>query len=199
MPNPPSDAGRVDVGFPTFADAFVPAPDAFVPNPPPPDGGVVRPDAAQPPPGGDAGQPNVQTNVADVAGSAVAHLGRASPDLTFTLAFDNRGPGAETLDIETLSFDLRLRTLKLAGVAVELTQKDYDLALFLVQHIGRLLSRGHIQQSVWGNAVEIPSRTIDTHVSRIRSKLNLRPEGGFKLTPIYNYGYRLERLQPSAA
>ncbi len=111
-------------------------------------------------------------------------------------AYPNQG--AETLDIETLSFDLRLRTLKLAGVAVELTQKEYDLALFLVQHIGRLLSRGHIQQSVWGNAVEIPSRTIDTHVSRIRSKLNLRPEGGFKLTPIYNYGYRLERLQASA-
>ncbi len=102
--------------------------------------------------------------------------------------------GAGTLDMESISFDLRLRTLTLAGAPVDLTQKEFDLALFLVQNIGRLLSRGHIQQSVWGNTVEIPSRTIDTHVSRIRTKLNLRPEGGFKLTPVYNYGYRLERL-----
>lgn len=108
-------------------------------------------------------------------------------------AYPNQGAG--TLEIESLAFDLRLRTLSLAGVPVDLTQKEYDLALFLMQNIGRLLSRGHIQQSVWGNAVEIPSRTIDTHVSRIRTKLNLRPEGGFKLTPVYNYGYRLERLQ----
>lgn len=107
-------------------------------------------------------------------------------------AYPNQRPG--TLDIESISFDLRLRTLTLAGAPVDLTQKEFDLALFLVQNIGRLLSRGHIQQSVWGNTVEIPSRTIDTHVSRIRTKLSLRPEGGFKLTPVYNYGYRLERL-----
>jgi DNA-binding response OmpR family regulator len=102
---------------------------------------------------------------------------------------------AESLEIETLRFDLRSRSLTVAGNAVELTQKEFDLALFLVQNIGRLLSRGHIQQSVWGNAVEIPSRTIDTHVSRIRTKLSLRPESGFKLTPVYNYGYRLEHLR----
>ena len=36
---------------------------------------------------------------------------------------------------------------------------------------------------------------MDTHVSRIRTKLNLRPDNGFKLTPVYNYGYRLEHLK----
>lgn len=111
-------------------------------------------------------------------------------------AYPNQG--ASTLAVESLCFDLRLRTLTLAGAPVDLTQKEYDLALFLMQNLGRLLSRGHLQQSVWGNAVEIPSRTIDTHVSRIRTKLNLRPEGGFKLTPVYNHGYRLERLQAVA-
>ena len=44
-------------------------------------------------------------------------------------------------------------------------------------------------------SVDVPSRTMDTHISRIRSKLNLRPETGFKLTPVYNYGYRLEQIK----
>lgn len=105
---------------------------------------------------------------------------------------------AESLTIETYSFDLKNQTLAHAGAAVELTQKEFDLALFLFQNLGRLLSRGHILSAVWGRAVEIPSRTMDTHVSRIRSKLNLRPESGFRLTPVYNYGYRLEQIGKAA-
>ena len=38
------------------------------------------------------------------------------------------------------------------------------------------------------------SRTVDTHVSRIRKKLEFGPERGLRLTPIYNFGYRLERV-----
>lgn len=104
----------------------------------------------------------------------------------------------ETLTIEAYSFDLKNQTVTLSGSAIDLTQKEFDLALFLFQNLGRLLSRGHILGAVWGRAVEIPSRTMDTHVSRIRTKLNLRPESGFKLTPVYNYGYRLEQIGKAA-
>ena len=104
---------------------------------------------------------------------------------------------AEALEIEGVRFDLKNRSVAVSGTAVELTQKEFELGLFLFQNVGRLLSRGHIQQAVWGSTVEIPSRTMDTHVSRIRTKLNLRPEFGFKLTPVYNYGYRLEQFHPA--
>jgi two-component system, OmpR family, response regulator RegX3 len=105
---------------------------------------------------------------------------------------------AESLTVDAYSFDLKHQSLSMGGSLVELTQKEFDLALFLFQNLGRLLSRGHILGAVWGRAVEIPSRTMDTHVSRIRTKLNLRPESGFKLTPVYNYGYRLEQLGKAA-
>ena len=77
---------------------------------------------------------------------------------------------------------------------VELTQKEFQLALLLLRNIGRPLSRGHIREMVWGRGSEVPSRTMDTHVSRVRTKLEMRPEFGFLLAPVYSYGYRLEQL-----
>ncbi len=41
------------------------------------------------------------------------------------------------------------------------------------------------------------SRSMDTHLSRLRIKLDLKPETGIVLTPVYNYGYRLERVNPA--
>ncbi len=97
-----------------------------------------------------------------------------------------------------LSIDCRNRQVKLDGVEVAMTQKDYELALFLLRNIGRLLSRGHILEAVWGQSAEINTRTVDTHVSRIRGKLQLTPENGWRLTAVYQHGYRLERVAADA-
>lgn len=91
-------------------------------------------------------------------------------------------------------FETRTGRLTMDGKSVELTQKEFDLALLFFRNIGRPLSRAYILEAVWARDVEIPSRTMDTHVSRVRSKLNLRPEHGFRLAPVYSYGYRLEQI-----
>ena len=87
------------------------------------------------------------------------------------------------------------------GVPVTLTQKEFALALLLFASLGRPLSRVTLLESVWGveddNAV--PTRTIDTHISRVRSKLSLKPENGYRLSTVYGYGYQLERLHAPAA
>lgn len=80
------------------------------------------------------------------------------------------------------------------GHAIDVTRKEFDLALLLFQHLGRPLSRATILEAVWGHESDIPSRTMDTHVSRVRTKLALRPENGFRLAPVYSYGYCLERI-----
>jgi len=80
------------------------------------------------------------------------------------------------------------------GERIDLTPKEFELTLVLFRNVGRLLSRGHLQESVWGRSGDLVTRTVDTHVSQVRKKLDLRTETGFRVVPIYNYGYRLEQV-----
>ena len=86
------------------------------------------------------------------------------------------------------------RSISIKRDAVDMTHKEFDLALFLFRNTGRILSRGHILETVWGTNPDINTRTIDTHVSRLRNKLNFNQYEGWRLSAIYQHGYRLERL-----
>ncbi len=79
---------------------------------------------------------------------------------------------------------------------VELTQKEFDLGLLLFRNAGRPLSRNHIREVVWGGDARLTSRTMDTHVSRLRTKLGLGTHSSYRVQPVYGYGYRLDRLDP---
>lgn len=110
-------------------------------------------------------------------------LRRAYPDLK-PAKHDQFGP---------YLFESQAARLTIAGKAVELTQKEFDLALFFFRHVGQPLSRATIQEAVWATDGKVDSRTIDTHVSRVRSKLGLRLGNGYRLAPVYSYGYQLEK------
>ena len=105
----------------------------------------------------------------------------------------------DVLEYGRLSVDCRKRQAKLDGEEVAMTQKDFELTVFLLRNMGRLLSRGHILEAVWGQSAEINTRTVDTHVSRIRGKLKLTAENGWRLSAVYQHGYRLERVAAAAA
>jgi two-component system response regulator RegX3 len=98
----------------------------------------------------------------------------------------------QVLEFGQYKLDLSTRKAFLNGVPIELTQKEFDLVSFLFRYAGRVLSRGHILESVWGRNPNLNTRTVDTHISRIRSKLDLRPEHGWQLKAVYQHGYRLE-------
>ncbi len=101
---------------------------------------------------------------------------------------------SKTLDFGAFCFDIRGSRLSRQGELIPLTQKEFDLAMLFFRNLGRPLSRATIHEAVWPREAEFSSRTMDTHVSRVRNKLGLQPENGFRLAPVYSYGYRLEQL-----
>jgi len=91
-------------------------------------------------------------------------------------------------------FDVAAGSVLLNRVQVKLTQKEFDLALLFFRHLGQPLSRATLIETLWSLDADTPSRTVDTHVSRVRSKLGLHAASGFRLEPVYGYGYLLEKM-----
>ena len=104
------------------------------------------------------------------------------------------GQGEKLLEYGSYRFNTTDKSLTRNGEPVELTEKEYQLALMLFTNIGRLLSRNHMLEAVWGVGPELATRTVDTHISRLRRKLALLPENGWRLKAVYQHGYRLEKV-----
>ena len=79
---------------------------------------------------------------------------------------------------------------------VDLAPKELELALLFFNNPGRLFSRDVISMSIWGREIPSTSRTIDTHLSNMRRKLQIKVENGVRLHASYALGYRLEFLAP---
>lgn len=104
----------------------------------------------------------------------------------------------ETLQVGEFRINSDDRNIFRNGEPIKLTNKEFDLAAFLFSNSGRLLSRDHILDSVWGHGPGLNTRTVDTHASRLRTKLGLSGEHGPALKAVYHYGYRLEILPANA-
>lgn len=106
----------------------------------------------------------------------------------------------EMLEFGPYRFFPESRSMAMNGQPVELKNREYDLALFLFQNMGRLLSRDHLKEIIWGQVPDVMSRSLDTHISRLRILLDLRPANGFIVTSVYGVGYRFEtteQVQPA--
>jgi DNA-binding response OmpR family regulator len=109
----------------------------------------------------------------------------------------SRGHGrdaGEAVEAGAFRIDLAGRTLHKDETLIELTQKEFDMAALLFRNVGRLLSRSYLLDTVWGISADVSTRTVDTHASQLRTKLRLYPEEGWRLSAVYQHGYRLERV-----
>jgi phosphate regulon transcriptional regulator PhoB len=101
------------------------------------------------------------------------------------------GEAARPLTVGTVSLDPARHLVTIASRPVELTPKEFDLLHALLEAGGRVLSREHLLNRVWGyaRADEIESRTVDVHIRRLRAKLG--PEER-RIATIKGVGYRFE-------
>jgi DNA-binding response OmpR family regulator len=108
--------------------------------------------------------------------------------------FHNTTDTDSILQVNPFLIDRNTRQIQKNNEIIHTTSIEFDLALFMFRNYGRVLSRGYILENVWGRNANVTTRTVDTHVSRIRKKLGITPENNWQLVPIYQHGYRLEKL-----
>lgn len=102
----------------------------------------------------------------------------------------------EILHVGPFTLDRRQRQIRQHDRPFDLTPREFAVAALLFSHVGKVLSRGHIMESIWGHDSVATTRTVDMHVSRVRRVLGLSTSIGLRLTAVYGYGYRLERTAP---
>ncbi|MDL2220655.1 response regulator transcription factor [Eubacteriales bacterium OttesenSCG-928-N14] len=92
------------------------------------------------------------------------------------------------ISIDDVTINLDARTVSKAGRPVDLTLKEYDLLVHLVQNKNMALFRETLFEKIWGDVDMGMTRTLDLHIQRLRKKLNWED----KIKTVYKVGYRLE-------
>jgi DNA-binding response OmpR family regulator len=106
-------------------------------------------------------------------------------------------PVLDHVKIGELTIDESSYTARLQGRPLDLTYKEFELLKFLAQHSGRVFSRAHLVQEVWGYDYFGGTRTVDVHVRRLRAKLG--PEHEAMIGTVRNVGYKFVRPSASSA
>jgi len=88
-----------------------------------------------------------------------------------------------------VAIDCSSHRVTVEGREIELTSTEYKLLLYLADHAGRVLSRELLLQEVWGYNFVGDTRTVDTHVTRLRSKLG---DAGELIKTVRGFGYKME-------
>ncbi|MBC2579450.1 response regulator [Clostridium sp. DJ247] len=88
-----------------------------------------------------------------------------------------------------LTIDLNARQVAIEGSTIDLSPKEYELLIYLAENYGKALSREQILDKVWGYDYYGDLRTVDTHINRLRIKLDTKSD---YINTVRGYGYRFE-------
>ena len=124
-------------------------------------------------------------------------VGPAEFEARLRLAIGRRATALPTASDEIRSGELAIDevtyTARLRSRVLDLTFKEFELLKFLAQHPGRVFTRAHLLQEVWGYDYFGGTRTVDVHVRRLRAKLGAEHES--LIGTVRNVGYRFVPLK----
>jgi two-component system phosphate regulon response regulator PhoB len=93
---------------------------------------------------------------------------------------------------EEVIIDANAMQLTVRGEVMPTTATEFRLLDYLARHPGRVFSRDHLLDAVWGDARFVTPRSVDVYVSRIREKIEVDPENPRHLKTVRGAGYRFE-------
>ena len=100
-----------------------------------------------------------------------------------------------TMRFGSLEIDRDARSVTVSGKACELTSYQFDLLVALAERAGRVLSRDQIMETVRGRELEAFDRSIDVHMGRIRSAIELDPKDPKRILTVRGVGYVFAKQQ----
>ena len=95
-------------------------------------------------------------------------------------------------DVSNLHIDLDKYTVEIGGEEVPLTKKEIELLWTLAKNSTKVFSRENLLDSIWGYDYFGDSRTVDSHIKRLRAKLDKYEHEGWDIKTIWGVGYRFE-------
>lgn len=125
-------------------------------------------------------------------------LARVKAIIRRSTAFvDGGGDTGQLLSVGDLRIDRDKRTVAVRGNPVELTAKEYDLLVLFAGNPGRAFNRQQLLDSVWGYQFEGYHHTVNSHINRLRSKIERDPANPEYIKTVWGYGYRF--VEPDEA
>lgn len=104
------------------------------------------------------------------------------------------GPVVET---RGLTLDLDKRKVTLRGKQIELTAKEFDLLALFARNPGKVFSRNDLLDQVWGYQFEGYGHTVNSHINRLRNKVEENPAEPALITTVWGVGYRFAEEESS--
>jgi DNA-binding response OmpR family regulator len=116
-------------------------------------------------------------------------------------SLEKRFPGGEdSLAIGPLKIDTASRQVLVDGQPMALTAREFDLLLHFARHPGHVFSRAQLLDSVWGYGHDGYEHTVNSHINRLRSKIEPDPAQPELIVTVWGVGYKLDaRTQANAA
>ncbi len=110
----------------------------------------------------------------------------------------NKRAAPEELAFDDVVIHLGKRKVTLAGHNVELTAKEFDLLALFASHPGRAYSRSALLDLVWGHQFEGYEHTVNSHINRLRGKIEKDPAQPKYIQTVWGVGYRFAETEESA-
>jgi DNA-binding response OmpR family regulator len=100
------------------------------------------------------------------------------------------GPAGRRIETGPLLIDLDRRAVKVRGEGVELTAKEFDLLVFFASNPGRVYSRDQLLSQVWGYGHSGYEHTVNSHINRLRAKIERNPNQPEFVQTVWGVGYK---------